>query len=124
MGAKSKRKGKRGELEAAAEIRRLFRCEARRGQQYAGDATAPDIQTAIPGVHFEVKRAEHLSLYKALEQATWDAGVAMLDAGVRVPVVLYRANQHDWAAILWLADLPWLATQLYLTLAENAPCPT
>jgi len=112
MGAKSRRKGQRGELEAAAELRRLFRVEARRGRQYHGGDDAPDVKTAIEGVHFEVKRVEALRLYPALAQA---AG----DAGPKVPVVLHRANGQPWVAIVPLNDLPRLAIQLYLTLAQN-----
>jgi hypothetical protein len=113
MGAKSRRKGCRGELEAAAELRRLFGVEARRGQQHHGGPDAPDVQAAIPGVHFEVKRVEALRLYPALEQA-------ITDAGENLPVVLHRANQKPWVAIVRLDDLPKLAVQLYLTLAQNA----
>jgi hypothetical protein len=109
----SARKGKRGEREAAAEIARLFRVEARRGRQYCGAPEAPDIRTAIAGVHFEVKRCEALRLYTALEQAVGDAGQ-------NVPLVLHRTNGKPWVAILRLKDLPQLAVQLYLTLVQNA----
>jgi hypothetical protein len=112
MGAKSKRKGKRGELEAAAELRRLFRVDARRGRQYQGCDDAPDVRTAIAGVHFEVKRVEALRLHEALDQA-------IADARENVPVVLHRANSRPWVAIVRLEDLPKLAVQLYLTLAQN-----
>jgi hypothetical protein len=113
MGAKSRRKGCRGELEAAAELRRLFGVEARRGRQFHGGENSPDVQTAIPGVHFEVKRVESLRLYPALYQA-------MADAGENLPVVLHRPNQKPWVAIVRLDDLPKLAVQLYLTLAQIA----
>ena len=112
MGAKSRRKGKRGELEAAAEIRRVFRTEARRGRQFQGTDESPDVLVDIPDVHFEVKRMEAFRLYEALEQATEDAGS-------KVPVVLHRANRRPWVAIVRLDDLPRLAVQLYLTLAAN-----
>jgi hypothetical protein len=112
MGAKSRRKGARGELEAAAELRRLFGVEARRGCQYHGGDDAPDVKAAIDRVHFEVKRVEALRLYPALEQAVGDAGQ-------NIPVVLHRANQQPWVAIVRLDDLPELAVQLYLTLAQN-----
>jgi hypothetical protein len=112
MGAKSKRKGKRGELEAAAELRRLFHVDARRGRQYQGCDDAPDVRTAIAGVHFEVKRTEAFRLQEALDQA-------IADAGETVPVVLHRANSRPWVAIVRLEDLPKLAVQLYLTLAQN-----
>ncbi len=71
------------------------------------------MRAAIPGVHFEVKRVEALRLYPALEQA-------IEDAGENVPVVLHRANQKPWVAIVRLDDLPKLAVQLYLTLAQTA----
>jgi hypothetical protein len=112
MGAKSRRKGVRGELEAAAELRRLFGTEARRGHQFQGSDESPDVLADIPKVHFEVKRTEALRLYDAL-------GQAIGDAGENVPVVLYRANRKPWVAIVELDDLPRLAVQLYLTLAAN-----
>jgi len=112
MGAKSRRKGKRGELEAAAEIRRIFRTEARRGRQFRGTDDSPDVLADIPDVHIEVKRTEAFRLFEALEQA-------IADAGQKVPVVLHRTNRRPWVAIVRLDDLPRLATQLYLTLAAN-----
>ena len=74
MGGKSRRKGKRGELEAAAEIRRLFRTEARRGRQFQGSDDSPDVLADIEDVHVEVKRTEVLRLHEALAQAVEDAG--------------------------------------------------
>lgn len=112
MGLRSRNKGKRGEREAAAEIRRLFRTEASRGRQYHGRDDAPDIVTGIPHVHFEVKRAESLSIYDALCQANDDAQD-------QIPVVLHRQNRRPWVALVRLEDLPQLAVQLYLTLATN-----
>ncbi|MGQ9919367.1 MAG: hypothetical protein ACUVS7_18360 [Bryobacteraceae bacterium] len=112
MSMKSRRKGCCGEREAAAEIARLFRVKACRGRQYCGDPEAPDIRTAITGVHFEVKRCEALRLYPALEQA-------VRDAGENIPVVLHRSNHRPWVAIVRLEYLPRLSVQLYLRLAEN-----
>ena len=112
MGAKSRRKGCRGELEAAAELRRLFRVDAHRGRQFRGTEDSPDVLAAIPGVHVEVKRVEALRLYSALDQAA-------ADAGENAPVVLHRANQKPWVAIVRLCDLPRLCVQLYLTMAQN-----
>ena len=112
MGLRSRNKGKRGEREAAAEIRRLFRTEASRGRQFHGGDESPDIVTGIPDVHFEVKRAESLSVYESL-------GQAVRDAQDRIPVVLHRKNGKPWVALVRLDDLPRLAVQLYLTLAAN-----
>lgn len=112
MGRHSRNKGKRGELEAAKEIARLFGVDAHRGRQFHGRDDAPDICTGVPGVHFEVKRTESLSVYTALSQAIEDAGES-------VPVVLHRRNGQEWLAIVRLEDLPRLAVQAYLTLAAG-----
>ena len=112
MGRRSLTKGKRGEREAAAEIRRLFGTDATRGRQYQGSDESPDIVTGIEDVHFEVKRAESLQLYAAIEQA-------VRDAADKVPVVLHRKNNKPWLAIVPLDDLPRLAFQLILTMTED-----
>ena len=113
MGRKSREKGKRGEREAAAEIRRILRTEAHRGRQYCGSDESPDIVTGIEGIHWEVKRAETLQLYNAVEQA-------VRDAGEQIPVVLHRQNNKPWVAIVRLEDLPRLAIPIYLHLAATA----
>ena len=113
MGARSMRKGKRGEREAAAEVRRHLGVAARRGCQFAVTEDSPDIQADLPGVYFEVKRREAFRLYEALDQAT-------ADAGDNIPVVLHRTNRRSWVAIVKLADLRRLAVQLYLALAHDA----
>jgi hypothetical protein len=107
-------KGARGERDAAAEISRLFGVAACRGRQYQGSDDSPDIRTGVAGVHWEVKRVEKLKLWPAVMQATEEAGGS-------VPVVLHRANNRPWLAIVRLDDLPQLATQLYLTLAGEQP---
>ena len=70
-------------------------------------------KTDIDDVHFEVKRRETLQLYEALAQA-------IEEAGDHIPVVLHRRNRKPWVAIVRHDDLPKLAVQLYLTLAETA----
>ena len=112
MGSLSRDKGKRGEREAAAELTRLFGCEAHRGRQYKGTDESPDVTVDIAGVSIEVKRVETLSLYKAMQQATHGAGC-------KLPLLLHRKNSKKWVAICWLDDLPNLAVKLYLTLAAN-----
>lgn len=113
MSMRSRRKGKRGELEAACELNRLFGIEARRGQQFAGSPDSPDVRTDLEKVHFEVKRCESLRLFAAMEQAIHDAGTE------RVPVVLHRANNRPWVAVVRLDDLPALSVYLYLSLMDQ-----
>lgn len=91
MPARSRDKGKRGELE----LRDLFRAhghEARRGGQQGagGSADAPDVIHDIPGLHVECKRAEAFSwLNRAMEQAR-------KDAGDRAPSLWSRSNRGEW----------------------------
>jgi len=113
MGRKSRDKGASGERELARELARLLGVEARRGCQYHGGPGSPDVAADIPDVHIECKRAERLRLYEALQQA-------IDDAGGKVPVVAHRQNHKPWVVITRLDDLPKLAVQIYLTLAENA----
>jgi len=114
MGKPSRDKGKRGEREAARELRRLFRVEAHRGRQYQGGDDSPDVRAAIPHTRIEVKRTERLRAYDAIAQAAGEA------ADGEVPLVLARQNGRPWLAIVRLDDLPQLAVTLFHTLAENA----
>lgn len=95
----SRRKGKVGELEAAAAMREHLGVEARRGQQFAGGPESPDVKHSIPGVHVEVKRVESLNLGKAMEQAKGEAGPT------EVPVVLSKRNRGDWLLTVRLEDV-------------------
>jgi len=88
----SNAKGKRGEREAAQLLRDLFGVEARRSQQYCGQAGDADLQTDT-GIHFEVKRVERLNLYEAARQAESDSGGAPW-------VILHKRNRKPWVAIL------------------------
>jgi len=92
----SRAKGIRGELEWRDYLR-AFGFAARRGQQYAGDPDAPDVVSDVPGVHFEVKRVERLSLHKAMEKAEEDCGDA-------VPVVAHRPNRKPWLVTMRAVD--------------------
>ena len=112
-GSRSRDKGQRGERELAAELVRLFGCEARRGRQYSGGPDSPDVVTSIPGLHFECKRSETFSAYKSLEQSGDEAGEG------EVGVVAHRRNRKPWVFCCYLEDLPKIVVQLYLELAKN-----
>lgn len=101
----SNRKGKVGEREAAAALTEDLGLEARRGVQYSGSPDSPDVVHSLPGVHFEVKRTERISVYDAMGQATEDAGGS-------VPVVLHRRNRGEWLAIVPLKRLKELANRI------------
>ena len=105
MSRMSRNKGKRGEREAAAELNRLFGLEARRAQQYCGDAGDADL-IGIEGIHVEVKRVERFHIHPALEQADSDR-----KAG-ETPLVLTRQNGKSWVACCYLEDLPKIIERL------------
>ena len=97
-GARSRRKGAVGERELAA-VLSAEGFEATRGQQHRGGPGSPDVLVpSLPGIHWEAKRTERLSVYSALAQAK-------SEAGGKLPVVAHRRNHCEWVAILPLVDL-------------------
>lgn len=98
MSGFSRRKGKRGERELAAALT-AEGFPSTRGQQHRGGPGSPDVLVpSLPGIHWECKRAERLSLYDALAQAK-------SEAGDKLPIVAHRRNHFEWVAILRLVDL-------------------
>lgn len=97
----SRAKGKVGELEFAALLRK-HGFDGRRGQQFAGGADSPDVVSEdLDCYHFEVKRVQKGSLYDWLDQASKDASKS---TGFKVPVVAHRKNNKKWVAILDMDD--------------------
>ena len=95
MTINSKQKGKKGELEFANWLKKLFKLDARRGQQFKGGEDSPDVVCEeLPEIHIEIKRCEKLRLYDAIEQATRDSGDGHL------PIVFHRKSRKPWLAIL------------------------
>ena len=89
----SNKKGKRGELEWVHWLKDHGH-EARRGVQYSGSSDSPDVVSDLDNIHFEVKRTERLSIYKAFEQSDKDAGED------KIPVVVHRQNRKDWLVVM------------------------
>lgn len=108
MGRMSKQKGKRGEREAAAELGQLLGCHARRGVQYQGSTDSPDVVLEGVNVHVECKRTETINVYKALEQATGDAGS-------KVPIVWHRRNGKPSVVVVSTENLIRLAAEILST---------
>lgn len=98
----SRSKGKRGELEASKEWVRVMGGTARRGQQFAGGNSSPDVVSSHETLHLEVKRCEAGNPYRWVEQA-------VRDAGDKVPVVLHRRSNKPWLLVVRLEDAPRLA---------------
>lgn len=85
----SRLKGKVGEREFASVLRENG-FEARRGQQFSGGADSPDVVSpALPWLHVEVKRVQHLNLTDACVQAE-------ADCGGKPWIVAHRRNHAPW----------------------------
>jgi hypothetical protein len=99
----SRQKGKRGELDAAESLRRLFCWTARRTQQFKGTSDSSDVEVAeTPEAFWEVKREERLNVFKAL-------ATAVAEAGGKLPVLMHRKNKTEWLVTVRLADLARLS---------------
>lgn len=101
MAINSRNKGKRGELEAAAEWNRLVpNAHARRSQQHSGTESASDlISPGTPHLWLEVKRVERgLNLEAVMEKSQEQCGEL-------APVVLHRKNDSDWLVTFRLEDI-------------------
>lgn len=106
MGSMSKRKGKVGEREAAAELGEVLGVNARRGVQYHGGPDSPDVVLDGVGIHVEAKRTETLSLYVAVDQAVGDAPAGS------VPIVWHRRNRRESLVVVRTSDLVRLAREV------------
>ena len=98
MGAASRNKGKRGELELSHMLQQFGFQTARRSQQYCGTASSADV-TGLPDIHIECKRTESLSVYSAYEQAVRDSA-----GSSDLPVVMHRRSRRPWLVIMSLRD--------------------
>ena len=93
----SREKGKRGERELAAELRK-HGYETRRGVQYKGGPQSPDVE-GLPHIHIECKRVERLDIYAAIDQSRRDA-----QGSGDLPAVFHRKNNCDWLVTMRLDD--------------------
>ena len=110
----SRQKGKRGELDAAESLRRLFCWHARRTQQFKGTSDSSDVEVEeTPEAFWEVKREEHLNVFKAL-------ATAVTEAGPKLPILLHRRNNTEWLLTGRLVDLGRLAK--VVTVALGGEC--
>jgi hypothetical protein len=94
----SKNKGKRGEREAAKELRFHLGDETiRRGQQSKGGPDSPDVRMP-DDLHPEIKFSESANIYKAMEQA-------VRDGRNKVPFVMHKKKYKPWLITVRSPDL-------------------
>jgi len=100
----SREKGKRGEREFAAFLRSTG-FDARRTQQFSGDAGTADVDSSIDGVHWEVKRRSGIASLRFMEQAERDS----LES---IPVVAMREDRGPWHLMILAEDLERFARKI------------
>jgi hypothetical protein len=108
MAINSRNKGKRGELEAAAEWNRLVpNAHSRRSQQHSGTESASDlISPGTPHLWLEVKRVERgLNLDAVMEKSREQCGELC-------PVVLHRKNGGEWMVTFPLEQIKRFVQQV------------
>jgi len=106
QGRRNREKGKEGEREVCHLLGKLG-IRARRAQQFRGSVDSHDIDSDLHMVNMEVKWTRSPRFYEYMAQAR-------LDAGGRVPLVVWRGNgtAHKPARWLGVFDLEDL-TALY-----------
>ena len=97
MGKLSRDKGKTGEREVVALLKR-HGFAARRGQQFKGTKDSPDVIHDMEGFFIEVKRREQVNLYTALDKADTEK-----NAGDH-SVVFHRKNGKRWLVTMDAED--------------------
>lgn len=94
----SRKKGRRGELEAAKVLERLgFEVEVMSSMQ-ARTPFFPDVQAEYGPLKFAVEVKRPKALRSLLYDAMAQAGVA--SGGLAHPVVMIRANQRPWLVVM------------------------
>ena len=99
-GRAARNKGKVGEREFAALCREHGYDAQRTAQNRGKTGDAGDVE-GLPGIHVEVKRAETLRLWDALEQSKRDAAA---DKRGGIPIVAHRPNKRPWVVIMEAED--------------------
>lgn len=115
MGALSKRKGARGELEFAAWLRENLGLSAVRGRQYRGGPDSPDVRINDAKLHVEVKRSTGFRVFKSLEQAAKDC------PNGHTPFVAHRPDRKDWIIVLEAKHLKNLVLELNRLMQASNP---
>jgi hypothetical protein len=107
MSINSRQKGKRGELEAAAEWNRLVPLAmSRRSQQHSGTESSSDlISPGTPHLWLEVKRVQALNLTAVMEKSREQCGDLC-------PVVLHRKNDSEWLVTFPLEQIKRFVQQV------------
>jgi len=97
----SRTKGAQGERECAEQLRKTMGWDARRSQQFSGNAGDADLVIPqMPMCFPEVKRVQKLNIPEAMEKA-------VDQCKGKIPVLFHRTNRsrEGWLVTLRLTDL-------------------
>ncbi len=95
MPINSKRKGKRGEIEAV-NLLKEYGYDARRSQQYKGTKDSPDIISNFP-FYIEVKNKQNLNLYDAVKKTKEDSKESLI-------CIIHKKNNEEFLITFSLKD--------------------
>ena len=105
MPINSRQKGAAGERELCHTLKELFGWEARRTQQFSGNAGDSDvIVPELPDAFVEAKRVQKLNVPEAMEKA-------VDQCRGKVPLLCHRTNRarEGWLLTIRLSDLMLLS---------------
>lgn len=101
----SRAKGKRGELEAAKELRESFGIPGAQRGARNGVRAGQDVM-GVPGLRIEVKRRGRLQAARFMDQAIAERGDGEL------PLVMLREDGGPWMFLMLAAHLPVVAERI------------
>jgi len=117
----SRRKGKVGELEAAAFLRENFGWTTRRSQQHSGTCDSADLRVEqTPRLWWEIKRHERLNVPETMR-------IAISQAGRKIAVLMHRPSRSEWLLTIRVIDLPVLVNEFeaaQVVPVASTPLPT
>lgn len=117
MPINSRQKGAAGERECAEQLRLTMGWDARRSQQFSGNAGDADLVIdQMPMIFPEVKRVQRLNVPEAMDKA-------VEQSKGRIPVLFHRTNRarNGWLVTLRLSDLTALSKFVVIASKFSTP---
>jgi Holliday junction resolvase len=111
----SRAKGARAERDLCHALKETLGWDARRSQQFCGNAGDADlIVDQAPGLFVESKMVEKLNVTQAMEKAVEQCGGAL-------PILCHRKKRTDWLVTVRLQDLVHLSVMVSTSCTPQAP---
>ena len=115
MPVNSRAKGARAERDLCQALRETLKWDARRSQQFCGNAGDADlIVDQAPNLFVESKMVEKLNVTQAMEKAVDQCGGAL-------PILCHRKKRTEWLVTVRLTDLAALASMVMSSSTRPEP---